>query len=108
MVRQVAEVENNMNAVERIFHYTNELKQEAPHEVEDSVAPSSWLFEGRIVVKDVFMKYRPELRPVLNGLSMDIASGEKVGICYSSKAILGPSIIHFLFLHSSSPLSSLR
>ena len=80
MVRQVAEVENDMNAVERIVHYANELEQEAPHEVKGSAAPPSWPFEGRIVVKDVFMKYRPELRPVLNGLSMDITSGEKIGI----------------------------
>jgi hypothetical protein len=28
--------------------------------------------------------------------------------CYSSRAVLGPSIIHFLFLHLSSPLPLLR
>ena len=80
MVRQVAEVENDMNAVERIMHYANEVEQEAPHQVEDSAAPPSWPSEGRIVMKDVFMKYRPELPPVLKGLSMDVASGEKIGI----------------------------
>jgi hypothetical protein len=31
-----------------------------------------------------------------------------LGDCYSSRAVPGPSRIHFLFLHSSSPLSSLR
>ncbi|KAF8557120.1 P-loop containing nucleoside triphosphate hydrolase protein [Imleria badia] len=80
MVRQVAEAENNMNAVERIIHYANEVEQEAPHQVKDSAAPPSWPFEGRIVMKYVFMKYRPELPPVLKGLSMDIAPGEKIGI----------------------------
>ncbi|KAH0833242.1 ABC transporter [Lanmaoa asiatica] len=80
MVRQFAEVENNMNSVERIVHYANEVEQEAPHQVKDSAAPPSWPFEGRIVIKDVFMKYRPELPPVLKGLSMDIAPGEKIGI----------------------------
>ncbi|KAF8558202.1 ABC transporter [Imleria badia] len=80
MVRQVAEVENDMNAVERIIHYANEVEQEAPHQVKDSAAPPSWPSKGRIVMKDVFMKYRPELSFVLKGLSMDIASGEKIGI----------------------------
>lgn len=80
MVRQVAEVENDMNAVERMVHYANEVEQEAPHQIKDSAGPSSWPFEGRIIVKNVFMKYRPELPPVLKGLSMDIVPGEKIGI----------------------------
>lgn len=80
MVRQVAEVENDMNAVERIVHYANEVEQEAPHQIKESAAPPSWPSEGRIVMKDVFMKYRPELPFVLNGLSMEVASGEKIGI----------------------------
>ncbi|KAF9223499.1 ABC transporter [Gyrodon lividus] len=80
MVRQVAEVENNMNSVERVVHYANEIEQEAPHQVKDKVAPASWPTEGRIVMRDVFMKYRPELPPVLRGLSLDISPGEKIGI----------------------------
>lgn len=86
MVRHVSEVENDMNAVERIIHYANEIEQEAPHRVKDGAAPPSWPFEGRIVMKDVFMKYRPELPPVLKGLSMGIAPGEKISIVgrYSS------------------------
>ncbi|KAF8134974.1 ABC transporter [Boletus edulis] len=80
MVRQLAEVENDMNAVERIIHYANELEQEAPHQVKDGATPTSWPLEGRIVMKDIFMKYRPDLSPVLKGLSVDIAPGEKIGI----------------------------
>ena len=99
MVRQVAEVENNMSAVERIVHYANELEQEAPHEVEDSAAPPSWPFEGRIVVKDAFLQYRPELPPVLNGLSMDIASGEKIGIVGRYRSITW--YCHFLFVDNA-------
>ena len=85
MVRQVAEVENDMNAVERIIHYASEIEQEAPHKVKDP-APPSWPFEGRIVMKDVVMKYRSELPPVLKGLSVVIAPGETIGIVgrYSS------------------------
>ncbi|OJA08425.1 hypothetical protein AZE42_08305 [Rhizopogon vesiculosus] len=108
MVRQVAEVENNMNAVERVVHYAKELEQEAPHEIEDSPAasnwpsrgnvvmkdleqeapheiedspvPSNWPSEGKVVMKDIVMRYRPELPPVLKGLSMSISPGEKIGV----------------------------
>ena len=80
MVRQSAEVENNMNAVERIVHYTTEIEQEAPHEVPDQKPPVSWPAQGQIVLKDVVLKYRPELPSVLKGLSMDVKAGEKVGI----------------------------
>jgi ABC-type multidrug transport system fused ATPase/permease subunit len=80
MVRQVAEVENNMNAVERVVHYAKELEQEAPHEIEDSPAASNWPSRGNVVMKDVVMRYRPELPPVLKGLSMSISPGEKIGV----------------------------
>ena len=37
-------------------------------------------------MKDVFMKYRSELPPVLEGLSMDVAPGEKIGIIGRQKS----------------------
>ncbi|KAG2058537.1 hypothetical protein BDR06DRAFT_1004242 [Suillus hirtellus] len=80
MVRQVAEVENNMNSVERLAHYAKEVEQEAAHEVEDSPAPADWPSRGEIVMKDAVMRYRPELPPVLKGLSMSVSPGEKIGV----------------------------
>ncbi|KAG1734117.1 ABC transporter [Suillus lakei] len=80
MVRQVAEVENDMNSVERVVHYAKAVEQEAAHEVEDSPAPADWPSHGEIVMKDVVMKYRPELPPVLKGLSMSLSPGEKIGV----------------------------
>jgi ABC-type multidrug transport system fused ATPase/permease subunit len=80
MVRQVAEVENNMNSVERVVHYAKEVEQEAAHEVKDSPAPADWPSRGEIVMKDVVMRYRPELPPVLKGLSMSLSPGEKIGV----------------------------
>ncbi|KIK47399.1 hypothetical protein CY34DRAFT_799345 [Suillus luteus UH-Slu-Lm8-n1] len=80
MVRQVAEVENNMNSVERVVHYAKAVEQEAAHEVEDSPAPADWPSRGEIVMKDVVMRYRPELPPVLKGLSMALSPGEKIGV----------------------------
>lgn len=80
MVRQTAEVENNMNSVERIVHYAEEVEQEAPRELpeKDPVAP--WPAGGQVEFRDVVLKYRPDLPPVLKGLSMNVKAGEKIGI----------------------------
>jgi ABC-type bacteriocin/lantibiotic exporter with double-glycine peptidase domain len=80
MIRQTAEIENNMNSVERIVHYATGVEQEAPHEIPDKRPATLWPAQGRIVLKDVVLRYRPELPPVLRGLSMDVKAGEKIGI----------------------------
>lgn len=80
LVRQSAEVENDFNSVERIVHYTRELEQEAPHEIPDHKPPVSWPADGQIVLKDVVLKYRPELPAVLKGMTMSVKAGEKIGI----------------------------
>lgn len=80
MVRQSAEVENNMNSVERVVHYGKEIEQESPHELPDSKPPAPWPSKGRIELKDVVLSYRPGLPPVLKGLSMIVEGGEKIGI----------------------------
>ncbi|KAH7033322.1 ATP-binding cassette transporter protein YOR1-like protein [Microdochium trichocladiopsis] len=77
-VRQLAEVENGMNAVERILYYGNSLEEEAPeHTVE--VRPS-WPEKGEIVFDNVEMRYRAGLPLVLQGLTMHIKGGERIGI----------------------------
>ncbi|CCO28288.1 Oligomycin resistance ATP-dependent permease YOR1 [Rhizoctonia solani AG-1 IB] len=80
MVRQSAEVENDMNGVERILHYAQHVEQEAPYEIPDKEPPSSWPESGAVELKDVVMSYRPGLPAVLRGLSMRINGGEKIGI----------------------------
>lgn len=80
LVRQLAEVENDMVGAERIMHYANELEQEAPHEIPDRKPDPKWPAGGAIVFNDVFMKYRPELPDVLKGLSIDVKPAEKIGI----------------------------
>ncbi|KAI0783557.1 P-loop containing nucleoside triphosphate hydrolase protein [Abortiporus biennis] len=80
MVRQSAEVENDMNSVERIVHYAHELEQEAPHELPENKPVAPWPSEGQVELKGVVLRYRPELPPVLKGISMSVRPGEKVGI----------------------------
>ena len=78
-VRMIATFEAQMNSVERVLYYTNNIEPEAPEKVEGEDPEDEWPAKGAIVVKDVKMRYRdgPE---VLKGLSLDIAAGSKVGV----------------------------
>ncbi|CAG8039873.1 unnamed protein product [Penicillium nalgiovense] len=77
-VRQLAEVENNMNATERVHYYGTQLEEEAPlHQAE--VSPS-WPEKGHIEFNSVEMRYRAGLPLVLQGLTMDVRGGERIGI----------------------------
>ncbi|KAF9790880.1 P-loop containing nucleoside triphosphate hydrolase protein [Thelephora terrestris] len=68
-VTLIAKLENDRNSVERIMHYADERKPQAP-----------WPGEGHVEIRDVVLRYRPELPDVLRGLTMDVAPGEKIGI----------------------------
>ncbi|KAI0852257.1 ATP-binding cassette transporter protein YOR1-like protein [Daldinia vernicosa] len=77
-VRQLAEVENGMNAVERLQYYATQLEEEAPEHTID-VRPT-WPEKGEIIFDDVEMRYRANLPLVLKGLSMHVRGGERIGI----------------------------
>uniref|UniRef100_A0A1I7XC86 ABC transporter domain-containing protein n=1 Tax=Heterorhabditis bacteriophora TaxID=37862 RepID=A0A1I7XC86_HETBA len=77
-VRQVSEVETNVVAVERIKEYMH-TPTEAPWRINGSL-PTGWPSKGRISLRDYSTRYRPGLDLVLKGLTINIASGEKVGI----------------------------
>ncbi|KAF9169153.1 hypothetical protein BGX21_010914 [Mortierella sp. AD011] len=79
-VRQFAEVENNMNAVERLHHYAVELQLEAAPVVPDNRPAESWPSKGAISIRNLEMRYRPDLPSVLHNLSLDIQGGEKIGV----------------------------
>ncbi|KAJ4370691.1 ATP-binding cassette transporter yor1 [Neocucurbitaria cava] len=77
-VRQLAEVENNMNSTERIHHYGTQLEEEAPLHMGE-VRPT-WPEHGEIVFDNVEMRYRAGLPLVLKGLSMHVRAGERIGV----------------------------
>lgn len=77
-VRQLAEVENNMNSTERIHHYGTQLEEEAPPRM-GQVRPI-WPEHGEIVFDNVEMRYRDGLPLVLKGLSMHVRAGERIGV----------------------------
>jgi ATP-binding cassette subfamily C (CFTR/MRP) protein 1 len=77
-VRQLAEVENNMNATERIHYYATHLEEEAPLKVKD--VRDSWPEKGEIVFDHVEMRYRAGLPLVLKDLHLHVKAGERIGI----------------------------
>ncbi|KAF9581339.1 hypothetical protein BGW38_001686 [Lunasporangiospora selenospora] len=79
-IRQYAEVENNMNAVERLHHYSEELAIEADSIVPDNRPGAEWPSKGAISIRNLEMRYRPELPSVIHDLSLDIQGGEKIGV----------------------------
>lgn len=77
-VRQLAEVENHMNATERIHYYGTQLDEEPPLHL-NQVRPS-WPEHGEIVFDNVEMRYRPGLPLVLQGLNLRVKAGERIGV----------------------------
>lgn len=80
-VRELATVENNMNSVERVYHYAYNIDQEAAFKIEATRPGPSWPEQGQIEFKDTVMSYQPHLPPVLKGINASIKGGEKIGIC---------------------------
>lgn len=79
-VRQLAEVENDMNSVERLMHYGRGLEQEARYAIEATTPPKAWPQRGEISFKDVKLRYRPGLPLVLDDLTFSVNAAEKVAV----------------------------
>lgn len=68
-----------MSAVERIVEYIEKNPSEKDF---DAPLPqdSNWPHEGKIQIKNIFFRYRPELPNVIRGITMEIKAREKIGI----------------------------
>ncbi|XP_064319960.1 ATP-binding cassette sub-family C member 2 isoform X2 [Phalacrocorax carbo] len=78
LVRTSSELETNIVAVERVHEYTK-VKKEAPW-VTEKRPPHGWPSKGEIQFVDLQVRYRPELELVLQGITCNIGSTEKVGV----------------------------
>ncbi|XP_038066901.1 ATP-binding cassette sub-family C member 9-like [Patiria miniata] len=77
VVRSMAELEIQMNAVERIKHYTY-----VENEPDDGTEPPAyWPQRGHIEMSHVSARYAKNTDPVLNDVSVKFRAGEKVGVC---------------------------
>ncbi|KAK6061917.1 ABC transporter, ATP-binding protein [Cooperia oncophora] len=76
-VRMTSELETNIVAVERIKEYSDS-PIEGAHSKQKPVG--SWPQQGRIDIRNIFLRYRAGLEPVLKDVSASIEPKEKVGI----------------------------
>ncbi|KAH8797969.1 multidrug resistance-associated protein [Xylogone sp. PMI_703] len=78
VIRYFVEVDNSMSSTERLYQYTTSLVQEGP--LEGAPVRATWPERGAIRYEAVQMRYRPELPLVIDGFSLQIAGGERIGI----------------------------
>lgn len=79
IVRMYANLEMNMNSVERLQEYMD-VDQEPPYEIEETKPPALWPQQGRIDVNNVSLRYAPHLPQVIKNVSFSVEPFNKVGI----------------------------
>lgn len=62
------------------YTWKDTVPQEAAHELPSERPPPEWPHVGAIEFRDVYMRYRPGLPNVLNGVSISIRGGERIGV----------------------------
>ena len=65
-----------------MIEYTREPEEaslETPP-VAAAALPAGWPATGALCVEKLVLRYRPDLPPVLRGISFEVAPGEKIGI----------------------------
>nr|CAB3219625.1 multidrug resistance-associated protein 1-like [Phallusia mammillata] len=79
VVRQSAEIENQMTSVERIQQYCK-IPSEPPHYISDPPTPSDWPSAGKIQMHNVTFAHYEGAQNVLHDVSATIYPNEKIGI----------------------------
>ncbi|KAJ2363396.1 Canalicular multispecific organic anion transporter 1, partial [Coemansia sp. RSA 2607] len=67
-------------ALNRHIVYTEKLKREGPRVVKETEPSKEWPQTGSIEFHEYYMRYLPELDPVLKGVTFSVSENEKVGI----------------------------
>jgi len=77
-------------SVERILAFTNEYEAEKPAVISHKRPPQDWPRRGEIQLDNLVIKYRPDLPPVLKGISLTIKGGEKVSLIIAVSLLRTP------------------
>ncbi|CAM9531857.1 unnamed protein product [Chrysoparadoxa australica] len=78
-VRMGCETEARITSAERIKEYA-EIKPEAEPRIPKELPKGKWPTDGAIEIKNLSLRYRPELDLVLRDVTLSIKGGEKIGI----------------------------
>lgn len=95
-VRQYADLEPPMTAVERIFEYSKIPIEDQSAKVN---VPAAWPTEGRLEISNLVAGYAPDLPPTLKGLSLFVERKHRVGVVGSTgagKSSLALALLRFL------------
>lgn len=79
IVRLYANLEMNMNSVERLQEFLD-IEQEPPAEIPETEPRASWPEHGEIDIKDLTLRYAPNLPRVIKNVSFHVKSCNKIGI----------------------------
>ncbi|KAI4354231.1 hypothetical protein L6164_003118 [Bauhinia variegata] len=79
LTRWFCNLSNYIISVERIKQFIH-IPAEPPAIVEDNRPPSSWPFRGRIELKALQIRYRPNAQIVLNEITCTFKEGNRVGV----------------------------
>ena len=83
LINTFTQLEIEMNSIERVKHYS-EIDTEAAYYSGDEAqlieAPSDWPRNGSISFDRICARYRPELPLVLENVTFEVKSNEKVGV----------------------------
>lgn len=101
MLRQYANVELDLNSVERIVEYSKmPIEDQSGHD-----APAAWPTKGELEVNDLVVSYASDLPPVLKGLTFSVKQNERVGVVGrtgAGKSSLTLALFRFLEYRSGS------
>jgi ABC-type multidrug transport system fused ATPase/permease subunit len=81
-ISTMAETQSELFAFDRVMALALKLKAET-EQLSSKLAvvpPPTWPQAGRLHFRDVWIKYRPELPPVIKGVSLSIESGKKIAL----------------------------
>ncbi|KAG6041162.1 hypothetical protein E4U41_005800 [Claviceps citrina] len=104
LINSWTSLETSLGAVARLRTFLLQTPKEAL-EVECQEPPPDWPTRGNIEFINVTSTYGPELAPAINGVSLTIKAGQKLGICGrtgSGKSSLILTLLRLLNLRSGS------
>lgn len=75
-IRSLSMTENNLTSFERMERYASTT----PELRAGVLPPRDWPERGEVAIRDLEVRYRPDLAPALSGISCTIPAGSRVGI----------------------------